>query len=130
MEEYVCIVPRNLNKPDTIIHSPIELNWKQIGYIGLGLCGAYLGFKMDSSILIKLVTITGSCGLGILSAMYNYKGSSVDELAFDAITYAQRKIYYSNLEKRGDFIVTIGSKDEDATVKIERKKLTVLFSNQ
>ncbi|MNW10179.1 hypothetical protein D3C71_2073390 [compost metagenome] len=73
-------------------------------------------FQTGLPISIKIGLSAGSFGLGVLSAAFKYKGSSVNELALDAITFTQRKVYFNNLKKRGDLIVTISSKENETTV--------------
>ncbi|MNB96075.1 hypothetical protein D3C81_753430 [compost metagenome] len=123
MDDLICMVPRNLNKPDTIIHFPFKLNWKQISYLGLGIGGTYLSFQTFLPISIKIGLSIGSFGLGVISAAIKYKGSTVDELALDAITFTQRKIYFNNLKGRGDLIVTISCREEKTTVTGIKSKI-------
>lgn len=130
MDEYICMVPRNLNKPDTIIHSPIKLNWKQIGYLGLGVGGAYWSFQTSLPDIIKLLMISGSLGVGILASSYRYKGSTIDEMLFDSLTYTYRKHYYKKMNERGDLIVTISAKHDETSVETERKSISVSSSKQ
>jgi hypothetical protein len=126
MEKYVCIVPRNVNKPDVIInYKQIKLNWKQMGYLGIGLIGSYLTFNTGFPIVVKIVMMTGSFCLGIIGSVFEHKGSTLDELVLDSIQYTQRKVYYDSLKTRGDFVVTIGSKEESFET---RKKINFSFS--
>jgi hypothetical protein len=125
MEKQICMVPRNLNKPDIIITKPFELNWKQIAYIGLGVGGAVLAFKTGLPIPYK-TALSGISVLGGLGgAAFQYEGNTIDELALNALTYQQRKVYYNNLEKRGEINVTISTREEEKTVDIKPTKLTV-----
>lgn len=115
MNEDICLIPRNLRKPDTIIQTPIKLTLKQLVYIGAGIGGAYIIFGCAAPILVKGVMMVSSAGIGIAGALVKYQDSSIDELAVDSLVYVQRKNYYHQLNKRGGPVVNIGYRKEAIT---------------
>lgn len=99
-KEMLCNVPRNLSKPDTVIHYPIKLNWKQITYIGIGVVGAYVAFQTVLPLVYKLVITSGTMGMAAIASLVRIEDSTIDELAIDSLYFAQKKNVYRQLEKR------------------------------
>lgn len=126
-KELSCRIPRNLNKPDIIVHSPIKLGWKQIVYIGAGVGGAYLAFQTGLPQVYKIALMATSCGIGMICSLIKYEDSTIDELVVDSLHYVQKKNIYKQLNKRGDLIVRIKTKQEETTVS-GLKPITIAVS--
>lgn len=124
----VCLIPRNLRRPDNIIQKPIKLNMKQIIYIGAGIGGAYFAFGTTLPLVYKCIAMGASFGAGIFGGLFKYEGSSIDELATDSLVFIQRKNYYRQLSKRSELIVNIGANKEESTVATSRVSFTIQSS--
>ncbi|AEO93414.1 gp154 [Bacillus phage G] len=114
-KEPLCAIPRNLNEPDTIIHYPVKLNWKQISYICVGVAGAYFAFQTGLPIEYKTALMAGSVGTSLVTSLIKYEDSTIDELVIDSLHYAQKKNIYRQLEKRGAMNVKFNSYEEKIT---------------
>lgn len=93
------IVPRNLEKEDTISIGQWDLTWKQVGYLVIGGIGTYLSFTSGFSISFKIILSILSFGISAIIALMKIQGYSLDQIAINSMIYAQRKAYYKNLEK-------------------------------
>lgn len=112
-KEQLCTIPRNLNKPDVVINSPIPLNWKQITYIGIGVAGTYLAFQTAWPIIYKVIAISGSVSISLITSLVKYEDSTIDDLVIDGLHFVQKKNIYNQIEKKGGINVRIGTyKDE------------------
>lgn len=114
-KESLISIPRNLNKPDIILHSPVQLNWKQVGFIGFGITGSILAYHSHLDTSLKIILIISSFGVSIFTSLFKYEGTSLDELSTDAVVYCQRNLYYKNMAKKGDIVVNIGSKEKESS---------------
>lgn len=95
-ERDVYLIPRNLNKPDTIIHTPVPLNWKEIAYLSAGIGGIVWAFNSTLPPLIN-VTIMIFTGLfSVFGATFKYEGLMIHELIGDVIMYFIRKLHYKD----------------------------------
>lgn len=111
-KEQLCIVPRNLNKSDTIVHYPIKLDWKQISYIVVGGVVTYSVFQTGIPLVYKIVASIGGVGVSLVGSFFKYEDSTIDELVIDSLHYVQKKNVYKQIEKRSGVSVTYGSYSE------------------
>lgn len=111
-ENQSCLIPRNLNKPDTISILKIELSLKQVGYLVLGATSFYFCFTSGLPLLIKAGLSFIGLNTSLICSFVTFNDSNVDELALNSLTYFQRKIYYRKMEGRGEMVVNIKSKKE------------------
>lgn len=99
-EKEVYLIPRNLNKPDVLIHKPITLDWKETLYIAAGIGGMVWTYQTGLPPIGKLIGLIASSLVAILGASFRHEGLMIHELIIDVLTYLQRKIYYR--KERGD----------------------------
>lgn len=126
-KEYLCMIPRNLNKPDKLpIYGRFSVTWKQVGYLAVGGAVAYFTFQTAGlPIVAKIAISTAGFGASLAASFVKPQGVEVDELLFNSLVYAQRKIYYKTLEKEGGLIVTIKSKEEGSTITTKVQKFAL-----
>jgi hypothetical protein len=110
----VCVIPRNINKPDIIVSKPVTLDWKQIGFLSIGVGLGVVFFQSDFSSDIKVISSAVTFGIGALCAFYKHEGSSVDDIAVNYITYVQRKNFYK--KGREDIVVKINYRESQKFV--------------
>lgn len=124
-QKYVCLVPRNLEKEDTVSIGRFEITWKQIAYLAVGGVGTYAACMTGLPIAAKIVLSTASFATSAVAGFIKVKGSTLDEIAINSLIYTQRKVYYNKLSREGGLNVTIGAKKEDSTVDTTRQTFTV-----
>lgn len=125
--EYLCMIPRNLNKPDKIpVYGRFSLTWKQIGYLAVGGAVTYFTFQTAGlPIVAKIAISAAGFGTSLAASFVKPQGVEIDELLMNSLFYTQRKIYYKNLEKEGGLIVTIKSKEEGSTITTKVQKFSL-----
>lgn len=124
-QEYVCVIPRNLNKPDVISFGRFSLTWKQVGYVVIGGAIVYFTFQTGLPIVIKVVVSSLGVGASLAASFVKPNGVELDEVALNSLVYAQRKFYYNKLEKVGGLVVTIKSKEEGSTITTRKQVIAL-----
>ena len=126
VDEEICIIPRNINKPDIIINKPIKLNWKQIGCVSVGAIVSYGIYQTGLPLNFKIASCVVGFLSGVFCAYYKHEGSTVDEIVINSATYLKRKHRYQEMEKRGGLVVTINPKfNETSVTNIQSKIITL-----
>lgn len=95
-EKDIYLIPRNLNKSDVIIHSPIRLNWKEIFYLGLGAGGIVWIYNLSLPTFINITAMVITGIVSVFGAIFKYEGLMIHELIADVIMYFIRKLHYKN----------------------------------
>lgn len=103
-QKYVCLIPRNLEKEDTISVGRLEFTWRQVAYIALGGLGTYLSFTSGMPFTFKILSSVISFGIALLFGFLKINDTTLDEVAVNALIYAQRKNYYKKIEKQENTI--------------------------
>lgn len=111
-KEYVCKVPRNLDRPDGINVGRHFISWKQVGYLAIGGATVYFAFQAGMPFATKIALSIVTSGVSLAASFIKPQGVELDEIALNSLMYAQRKFYYNRLKREGVLVVTIKSKEE------------------
>lgn len=121
-DSHICIIPRNLNKSDLIINTPIKLDWKQFGYlIGGALAGTFI-YTSQLPFALKTSCIVTTSLISLIGSFYRYEGSTMDEILLNSVTYAGSKKVYEK-HREGGCVVKINTRKNEKQDAFSIKQL-------